>query len=357
MIPVRGDVRVWLASGVTDMRRGMNTLALQVQEALGRDPHAGDLFVFRGRRGDLLKILWHDGGGDVALRQAAGARALRLAVGAGGVGRDLFGAACLHAGRDRLAPSENDLATAQRGLSLRQIDSGGRTGLAGRRGFWFTPAHDVLRPQPRRRDRRLARCVGRGTGGPDTGGSRDRTSEAADREVASRAVRPVLGTGPPPSGSAGTAAGGDGDSGGRECEPGRSRRRRYHGARLHPPQAQAGAAAGRPAARAGRAALARGLPLLWWCGSGQAGGRRHGDAGGGAQAVEGGADGAGEVQLPGLRGHHPAAGAAPCHRARARRPEPAGDDRLRQVRHAPAAHPAEPSLRGRGHRARRLDAG
>ena len=63
MIPVRGDVRVWLASGVTDMRRGMNTLALQLQEALGRDPHAGDLFVFRGRRGDLLKILWHDGVG------------------------------------------------------------------------------------------------------------------------------------------------------------------------------------------------------------------------------------------------------------------------------------------------------
>ena len=63
MIPVRGDVRVWLASGVTDMRRGMNTLALQVQEALGRDPHAGDLFVFRGRQGDLVKILWHDGVG------------------------------------------------------------------------------------------------------------------------------------------------------------------------------------------------------------------------------------------------------------------------------------------------------
>ena len=45
------------------MRRGMNTLAVQVQENLGRDPHGGDLFVFRGRRGDLLKILWHDGGG------------------------------------------------------------------------------------------------------------------------------------------------------------------------------------------------------------------------------------------------------------------------------------------------------
>ena len=63
MIPVPGGVRVWLATGVTDMRRGMNTLALQVQEDLGRDLHAGDLYVFRGRRGDLIKILWHDGVG------------------------------------------------------------------------------------------------------------------------------------------------------------------------------------------------------------------------------------------------------------------------------------------------------
>jgi transposase len=54
-------VRVWLAVGRTDMRRGMNGLALQVQETLGRDPFAGDLFVFRGVRGDLIKILWHDG--------------------------------------------------------------------------------------------------------------------------------------------------------------------------------------------------------------------------------------------------------------------------------------------------------
>ena len=61
MIPVPSGVRVWLATGVTDMRRGVNTLALQVQQDLGRDPHAGDLYVFRGRRGDLIKILWHDG--------------------------------------------------------------------------------------------------------------------------------------------------------------------------------------------------------------------------------------------------------------------------------------------------------
>ena len=61
MIPVPSGVRVWLAVGRTDMRRGMNGLALQVQETLGRDPFAGDLFVFRGARGDLIKILWHDG--------------------------------------------------------------------------------------------------------------------------------------------------------------------------------------------------------------------------------------------------------------------------------------------------------
>ena len=61
MIPVPSGVRVWLAVGHTDMRRGMNSLALQVQEKLGRDPHAGDLYVFRGKRGHLIKIFWHDG--------------------------------------------------------------------------------------------------------------------------------------------------------------------------------------------------------------------------------------------------------------------------------------------------------
>ena len=63
MIPVPSGVRVWLAVGRTDMRKGMNGLALQVQEALGRDPHAGDLYVFRGARGGLIKIIWHDGVG------------------------------------------------------------------------------------------------------------------------------------------------------------------------------------------------------------------------------------------------------------------------------------------------------
>ena len=61
MIPVPSGVRVWLAVGRTDMRKGMNGLALQVQQGLGRDLHAGDLYVFRDARGDLLKIGWHDG--------------------------------------------------------------------------------------------------------------------------------------------------------------------------------------------------------------------------------------------------------------------------------------------------------
>ncbi len=63
MIPVPGGLHVWLASGVTHMRRGMNKLALQVQEDLGRDPHAGDFYIFRGRRGGLVKILRSDGVG------------------------------------------------------------------------------------------------------------------------------------------------------------------------------------------------------------------------------------------------------------------------------------------------------
>ena len=61
MIP--SGVRVWLATGHTDMRKGFDGLAVLVQEQLRRDPHGGHLFVFRGRRGGLIKVLWHDGQG------------------------------------------------------------------------------------------------------------------------------------------------------------------------------------------------------------------------------------------------------------------------------------------------------
>ena len=63
MIPMASGVQVWLATGHTDMRKGFDGLALLVQETLKRNPHNGHLFVFRGRRGGLIKVLWHDGQG------------------------------------------------------------------------------------------------------------------------------------------------------------------------------------------------------------------------------------------------------------------------------------------------------
>jgi transposase len=54
---------VWLASGWTDMRKGFDGLALLVQDHLQRDPFSGQAFVFRGRQGRLVKILWWDGQG------------------------------------------------------------------------------------------------------------------------------------------------------------------------------------------------------------------------------------------------------------------------------------------------------
>ena len=59
MIPA--GARVWIAMGHTDMRRGMQSLAAMVQQHFLKDPFAGDLWVFRGRSGTLVKIIWHDG--------------------------------------------------------------------------------------------------------------------------------------------------------------------------------------------------------------------------------------------------------------------------------------------------------
>jgi transposase len=63
MITPPPNLRVWLAAGVTDMRKGFDGLAVLVQQQLGQDPFSGQLFAFRGRRGDLVKILSWDGQG------------------------------------------------------------------------------------------------------------------------------------------------------------------------------------------------------------------------------------------------------------------------------------------------------
>ena len=63
MITLAAGTRVWLAVGRTDMRKGFDGLSSLVQQKLTQDPFCGHLFVFRGRRGDLLKVLWYDGQG------------------------------------------------------------------------------------------------------------------------------------------------------------------------------------------------------------------------------------------------------------------------------------------------------
>ena len=63
MIPVPANTKVWFSAGVTDMRKGFNGLSILAQDTLEQDPFSGHLFVFRGRRGDLIKIIWWDGQG------------------------------------------------------------------------------------------------------------------------------------------------------------------------------------------------------------------------------------------------------------------------------------------------------
>lgn len=63
MIGLPIGTRIWLAAGVTDMRRGMDGLAALVQSALAENPFSGHIFIFRGRRGDLVKLLWWSGDG------------------------------------------------------------------------------------------------------------------------------------------------------------------------------------------------------------------------------------------------------------------------------------------------------
>ena len=63
MIALPAGTRVWLAAGVTDMRKGMDGLAALAQTTLAQNPFSGHVFVFRGRRGDLVKLVWFDGDG------------------------------------------------------------------------------------------------------------------------------------------------------------------------------------------------------------------------------------------------------------------------------------------------------
>lgn len=63
MIGLPAGTRIWLVAGATDMRKGFDGLSALVQTALRDDAFSGQLFVFRGRRGDRVKVLWWDGQG------------------------------------------------------------------------------------------------------------------------------------------------------------------------------------------------------------------------------------------------------------------------------------------------------
>jgi transposase len=63
MIALPSGTRIWLACGATDLRNGFDGLAALIQTQLSEDAYSGQLFVFRGRRGDRIKCLWWDGDG------------------------------------------------------------------------------------------------------------------------------------------------------------------------------------------------------------------------------------------------------------------------------------------------------
>ncbi|MGS0744271.1 IS66 family insertion sequence element accessory protein TnpB [Glaciimonas sp. GG7] len=63
MMGLPAGTRIWIAAGITDMRAGFNGLALKVQMTLLDDPFCGHVFVFRGRRGNVVKVLWSTGDG------------------------------------------------------------------------------------------------------------------------------------------------------------------------------------------------------------------------------------------------------------------------------------------------------
>ena len=81
MIELRTGTRIWLAAGVTDMRRGFDGLSAQVQTVLNEQPFSGHVFVFRGRRGDIVKLLWFDGDGLCSFAKRLPPQRLRPVVG------------------------------------------------------------------------------------------------------------------------------------------------------------------------------------------------------------------------------------------------------------------------------------
>lgn len=120
MIAIPTGARIYLALGSTDMRKGFDGLSMLAQQALAQDPFSGSLFVFRGKRGDLLKILWWDGQGFCLFAKRLEKGRFLWPVTKDGVVTLTAGAALHVARRHRLAGSTAHVAAECRGMTPKQ---------------------------------------------------------------------------------------------------------------------------------------------------------------------------------------------------------------------------------------------
>jgi transposase len=87
---LRTGKTIWIAAGVTDLRRGFQGLSAQVQTVLNDQPYSGHVFVSRGRRGDIVKCLWFDGDGLCLFAKRLSPQRPRPVVGDPGLERGRF---------------------------------------------------------------------------------------------------------------------------------------------------------------------------------------------------------------------------------------------------------------------------
>jgi len=117
VIELRTGTRIWIAAGVTDMRRGFQGLSAQVQTVLEQQPFSGHVFVFRGRRGDTIKLLWFDGDGLCLFAKRLERGRFIWPQATEGTGLADAGAALDAHGRHRLAQAAENLDAADGGIS------------------------------------------------------------------------------------------------------------------------------------------------------------------------------------------------------------------------------------------------
>ena len=132
MIGPPTGTHIWIVAGVTDLRRGSMGFSGTVQTTLEQSPFPGHVFIFRERRGDLIKLLWYSGDLDEKIRP----REIHLAASDEWNSISDAGAALHAARRDRLETTGTHLhSTAElesgagRGIRLRDgSNSGGERG-------------------------------------------------------------------------------------------------------------------------------------------------------------------------------------------------------------------------------------